>query len=158
MKHTCLSYIGKGRLAEISQYGSGDVTSETFADPRTWRDLGDILLFHPSAVTRHEASFVIADLQVPLAERLISAVKFDTSIVAKHEAAESLGKIEDGDDAWMAYVFLQRASDRKNRRYARGVYHCDVQTTVRESLEKLEGRFSVFKDRYEKRNRIGTFC
>ena len=146
--HTPLSYITKKEFEKISKYETRDITSQNFKYPSRWKELADILLFHPNPITRHEACFVAADLQILIAHRLISVVKFDTSIVNKHEAAESLGKIKNRDDAWMAYSFLKKTTDSKMRKYDDDIYHPDVQATICESLIELEKRFPYFERGY----------
>lgn len=141
--HTCYFDIPQEEFNRIKRYRSRDITTNRFRDPTTWRELSDIMVYHPNPITRHEACFVAAELQIPYAHRLVAVVKFDQSIVNKHEAAEALGKLRDRTDAWMAYVFLRKT--QKLRGYDDGVYHPDVQATVQESLDELEERFPDFK-------------
>ena len=143
LEHTCYGEISEERLEGVRQYTTREVTAQGFADPATWRQLADIMVYHPNPITRHEACFVMAELHAPFTHLLVSIVKFDTSVVAKHEAVESLGKIRDREDAWMAYSFLRRAF-QSQRIFDNGVYPPDVQATIQESIIELEEIFPDF--------------
>ena len=149
VKHTCFAGISQERIDAIKGYNTRDLTSQRFSDPKSWVELAAVMTNHPHPVTRHEACFLAAELQIPYVHRLVAVVKFDVSIVNKHEAAESLGKVMDRDDAWMSYVFLSKTTkkNRKNFRYDSKVYHPDVQATILESITELEERFPDFKNR-----------
>lgn len=109
--HTPLGHhIDAERLARINTtYNSDNVTVDNF--PECSRDLLDILLYHQSPITRHEAAFVMQKL---LEEGkgsiayLISVIKFDTSIVAKHEAVEAMGGASLSYDIHEALRFLHK--------------------------------------------------
>ena len=99
-------------MREVNRYKTRDITSSTFSDPARWYILKDIMVYHTSPITRHEACFVAAEVGCDCAGSLVSIVKFDTSVVNKHEAAEALGKLRDRSDACMAYAFLKKASGK----------------------------------------------
>jgi len=140
--HTVFGYIEEDRLRRISRYQSEDMTAEKFSDPSTWTDLKDILIYHPDPIVRHEASFVASQLPYHgnLVPYLISVVKFDQSIVAKHEAIEALGNVG-GSEASKVYRFLSRIFTQRG--YDEGVYHPDVQATIQHSLRELERELAL---------------
>lgn len=139
VEHTVFGAIDKDRLEYIANtYNSENVNIKNFSKGKDWRDLLDVQLYHPSSITRHEASFVIGELvsqgTFPV-EILFTVVKFDNSIVAKHEAVEAIGRAVTPNSVVNAYRFLRKISGPG---YDDGVYHPDVQSTIKESLAKLE--------------------
>ncbi|MBI2632684.1 HEAT repeat domain-containing protein [Candidatus Pacearchaeota archaeon] len=148
--HTCFGDIPPYRLREINRYRTNQITCLRFEDPKTWPLLADIMIYHKNPITRHEACFISVELGCPYASKLVQIVKYDRSIVVKHEAAEALGKIKDKDDAWMAYTFLRKAF-LNNIDYDDGIYHPDVQASIRESIEDLEERFKDFRGTWQKK-------
>jgi len=138
--HTVYAYITEESFNEISKYNADDITFEKFKDPRRLEELKDILIYHPNQIIRHEAAFIIGELAnkgLPvLIEYLIPVIKFDKSIVAKHEAVEALGRVNHPNDIVNAYRFLCRLTTRKF--YEDEVYHPDVQQTAKEAKSRLE--------------------
>ena len=134
--HTCFGYIENDRLEYISRmYTIDEMVLDYFRDPSTWHDLKDILIYHPDPIVRHEASFIVGELEIEdLASFLSKVIKFDTSIVAKHEAAEALGKAK-GREAMQAYIFLSKITSEQG--YDDDVYHPDVQHTATQSMQRL---------------------
>ena len=138
--HTCIPCRSQERLEEISQYTSEDMKLRNFRDPNAWDDLVDILIYHPSSITRHEASFIIAELDDSyLTSRLMQVVKFDRSIVAKHEAVEALGRTT--KDVKRVYQFLRNIITPGI--YDDEVYHPDVQATAQESMRALKKQLNA---------------
>lgn len=150
VQHTCFGDILQQRLREINRYKTNQITCSNFKNPKTWPLLRDIMIYHNSPITRHEACFISVELSCPYASKLVQIVKFDISIVVKHEAAEALGKIKEKDDAWMAYTFLREAF-QNNRHYGDGVYHPDVQASIKESIDDLEERFQDFRNSWRRK-------
>lgn len=137
LEHTVYDMISEERLREISRYEALDITCDRFRDPVSWRDLKDVLIYHPNPVARHEASFVIGELQIEdLIPWLYSVLKFDRSIVAKHEAAEALGRTR-GTQAKRIYRLLNRFTD-PDFRFDPEVYHPDVQATIKLAINELK--------------------
>jgi hypothetical protein len=133
------------RRAEISQYQHSQVTPDRFRDPASWRDLKDILLYHPDQIVRHEAAFVIGAVNAACAPFLIQAIKFDPSLVNKHESAEALGQLTDPELAMVGYRYLKMIFQNPEL-FDEGVRHRDVLNTIRLALEALEARFPYFRD------------
>ncbi len=146
LPHSVYGAISRQRLDEISRYASGSITVQKFRNaqrnPLLLQDLKDILLYHPNPIIRHEAAFIIGELKLPIAHLLIPAVKYDRSIVVKHEAIEALGRTNDYGDACMAYVFLKKIT-KTPEKYDAGVAHEDVQITAQEALKELQERYST---------------
>ena len=119
----------------LLKYNSDNVTIDNFKDANNWDILKDILLYHPSQITRHEASFVIGELKIiefiPL---LMKVVLYDSSIVARHEAIEALGKMK---SAYSKEIidFLEEVVYNKNSNDI--MSHSDIQVTAKEAIEKL---------------------
>ena len=132
MQHTCFRQGTKKQLEAISKYNAG-ITEKDFQDPKKQRDLTDILLYHPDPITRHEAAFIIGEHYQDLYPFLITALKFDTSIVCKHEAAEALGKVK-GPEARRVQRYLERMM---RPGYDEAVYHSDVQATIQHAVSQL---------------------
>ena len=122
----------------ILKYNSDNVTIGDFKDPKTWNILKDILLYHPSQITRHEASFVMGELRItefiPL---LMQVILSDSSIVARHEAIEALGKMK-GDYSKEIIDFLEGVISNKNSKDI--MSHPDIQVTAQEAIEKINGK------------------
>ncbi|MBI2148393.1 HEAT repeat domain-containing protein [Candidatus Woesearchaeota archaeon] len=111
VEHTVFGDIYEENFRRISKYTVDKVNANKFRDPSKWFDLRDLLLYHPDPIVRHEASFVIGELgNTGLEPYLMTVIKFDNSIVAKHEAAEALGRMQ-GRDAYYAYKFLLKVYD-----------------------------------------------
>ena len=141
-----LGEISSARLGELChRYRHSDVTAEKFtgavSDYKLYQDLVDLALHHPHPVTRHEASFLLGELGLTNAiPDLMRIVMLDKSIVAKHEAAESLGKLGENSDE--AYGFLKAVIDPHNRKYEEGVYHSDVQATAELAIRQIDEKRS----------------
>ena len=140
-KRAVFGAVKSERFDEISKYRRIDITRENFGtainDRNLYRTLLDISLHHPHSVVRHEASFLLGKLNLTRAiPYLISIVKFDKSIVAKHEAAESLGKL--GENSDLAYEFLKEMTNLKRKVYEDDVYHADVQATAELAITEIE--------------------
>jgi len=132
--------ISSEQYKKISKYTWQEVNPVTFRDSETWPILKDILLYHPNPIVRHEASYIIGDFNIhDLVPALIESVKYDPSIVAKHESAEALGFIK-GDAAVSAYNFLNTLLKDKNRTIFSDplIYHEDVIVTAKEAAKLLE--------------------
>lgn len=140
IEHTVFEIDGR-RLREISRYKQSDMTSENFRDPSKWDDLKDILIYHPDPVVRHEVPFIMQELGAVCslyAGFLISVLKFDKSIIAKHEAAEALRYVDE-HEACRVYRYLTRMTVPD--RFDTEVYHLDVQATIQGTLKELERRW-----------------
>lgn len=133
-----MNEISKERLEEISKYNSGDMELINFKDESKLKDLYDILVYHPSSIIRHEASFIIAELgqngNKIMVEELIFAAKFDRSIVAKHEAIESLGRLTNKEDIFNSYKFLIELENNDDINFN----HPDIKQTIKESIEMIK--------------------
>jgi hypothetical protein len=141
---TIFGRCGRTRLLAVKRFGHSDVTMDRFRRPGTWGMLRDILLYHPDQIVRHEAAFVIGAVNADCAPFLIQALKFDPSIVNKHESAEALGQLTDPDLAIVGYRYLRRIFQRPEL-FDDGVCHRDVLNTIRLAIEALEKRFPEFK-------------
>ena len=135
--HTVYQQISPEELARISQYSDDDIVPDSFRDPKTWGDLKNVLIYHPDPIVRHEASFVVGEIQPDeLIGWLYGVVKFDSSIVATHEAIEALGRTRNKNYARRLFQRLTGLRDG-----ARGIDerlgHPDVQATFDRALSKL---------------------
>lgn len=129
--------ISKSRYEEVCKYEWGNIKWHTFRNQESWSLLKDILLFHPNPIVRHEAAYMIGDFNIyDLVPALIDSIKYDKSIVAKHESAEALSFIK-GPVALTAYNFLKDITENKNN-YNELIQHEDVQVTALEALKHLE--------------------
>ncbi len=131
--HTVYQCISPSTLERISGYRAVDVTPARFADPSTWDDLQKIVVYHPDPITRHEASFVIGELQPPeLVPWLYSVAKFDRSIVATHEAIEALGRTRGPARNWVISRLERLRTVQEDR-----IQHLDIQATFNRALAEL---------------------
>ena len=129
--------ISPEKLKEISTYTWREVNPHTFKNKETWETLRLILLHHPNPIVRHEAAYIIGDFNIhDLVPALIESVKYDPSIVAKHESAEAMAFIK-GEAAKIAYDFLTSLFEEP-KAYEEACYHDDVLMTAKEALTYLE--------------------
>ena len=91
------------------------LTAEQFKDPTTWEKLRTILHTHPNSITRHEACFIVGELYITdLIPDLMQVATKDSSVVARHEAIETLGTMEEPDDMRTIDNFLTGLIVNKN--------------------------------------------
>lgn len=135
-----LPEIGKEEYEEICEHSWKQVNPNTFMDSESWPILKNIILYHPNPIVRHEASYIAGDLNIyDLVPVLIDAVKYDLSIVGKHEAVEALGFIK-GPAAKQAHDFIKSLLEDKNQKLFEHklIYHEDVIKTAEEAFKLLE--------------------
>ncbi len=151
IEHTSFVTITEERLGEISKYKFSEINKKHFGnainDNNLYKLLIDIMLYHPNLVVRHEASFLLGELEIKEAiPSLMNVVKFDKSIVAKHEAIEAIRKLGKNIDS--VYEFLKSLTDLNSKIYDEGVYHPDVQATAELSIKELEEERKLLQSNY----------
>ncbi|MBI3459112.1 HEAT repeat domain-containing protein [Candidatus Azambacteria bacterium] len=129
-----LPKLSPQRLEEIDKYRSYDLRPKKFLKDKLL--LRDVLLFHSSPITRHEAAFTIGHFGLfELMPFLMYVIKNDESVIVQHEACEALGEMK-GCAAKEAYNFLNKVVNDKKKRY-----HSDVIITIKEAMENLYKSF-----------------
>ena len=119
----------------MTQDLENDIIPEQFKDPTSWKKLRTILHTHPNPITRHEACFIVGELNIAkLIPDLMQVAEKDSSIVARHEAIEALGNIKVQDIPTINNFLANLKANPKNDPL---LNHRDIIATLEIALKRL---------------------
>lgn len=117
----------------LFQDASGEINDEGYLRLRA------VLRSHHGPIERHEAAFIMGEVQPHLAvTELIASILRDRSVVVRHESSEALGRMQRPSDALMAH---QALCDIFFCEFYQQYEHPEVLSTMQIAISELETRF-----------------